>query len=286
MTKGLVSSNTNPVMLDTDLHYSLMASVGVPSSHPIPCRRAVTLIGSRKGCKLTLEHAHIAPVHLAILNDGSKIYALDLVTRLGVKLNGLKMSYDTLSNGDVLNLHTWEFRISLKSTNPPLEPIPISLDSTTQGISLLHLSTGQVLKPQRDHCLIGRRQSCDIALADNRVSRAHAILFQYKGQPAIFDLLTRNHTLVNDEPVEFRLLNHDDVIGIGDSRFKVQLLESVPPQLTPKVNGQANGKGLKLQSLDTGSPEDTSSDLINIHATESSQRWKIADKFEKTARKS
>ena len=82
-------------MLASDLRYSLIASAGTPSPQPIPCRRAVTLIGSRKGCKIVLEHN---PEHTDARFGLARIYSAQGKGELAkVELEKL-LSIDPLDN--------------------------------------------------------------------------------------------------------------------------------------------------------------------------------------------
>lgn len=139
-----------------------------------------------------------------------------------------------------------------------------------------------MLKPARDVCIVGRRHGCDIVIDDRSVSRAHALLFSYCGQPALFDLFTPSRTLVNGTPIRFRTLCDQDVIAIGGSTFRVRLAASSPATEPSGSNGTSNAQTLML------APDDPhGGDMIDIAETEGSQRWRVAEKFEeRSARKS
>ena len=104
------------------------------------------------------------------------------------------------------------------------------------------------------------------------------ILFTYFGFPAIFDLLSRNRTVVNDVPVSFKLLKNDDELTIGESRFRVRLVGSAVSEQVVRQLGAA-GKPQR-PTLEAPAP-----DLIDIKATEGSQRWRVAENLEKANRK-
>jgi transcriptional regulator with GAF, ATPase, and Fis domain len=67
---------------------------------------------------------------------------------------------------------------------------------------------------------IGRDLACDICLTGKWVSRRHCSLQKGNGSVTIRDLDSRNGTFVNGVPVKERLLQHGDVIAIGDSYFR------------------------------------------------------------------
>lgn len=246
----------------------------------IQCRRVVTLLGSRPGCKVTLKHKAVSPVHLAIVNDGEEVHAADLVTPSGTHLNGLKLSHEVLNDGDVLAFGPWEFRVDIpRSKRSGLSDAqPYGFNPTPQVLALEHITTQRILQPTRDVCIIGRRQGCDIVISDGRVSRVHALLFRYFGNPAVFDLLSSSSVLVNEVPCRFKLLENDDVLTVGDSRFQVRLAGQ------QQIAGAASDNGKNIRPIPLAPPKPPD-DLIDIQKTEGSQRWRIAENARKAAHK-
>lgn len=271
---------TIPPAAETAPRVELAPASDTQAGSAIPCRRIVTLIGSRPGCKIVLQNKSVSPVHAAIIQEGTRVIAVDLVSARGTLLNNLKMECEALGDGDVLSIGPVAFRVSIAA--PPLPSGADAhlgdLEPSPTGVVLQHAGTGRMFKPNREVCIIGRRSGCDIAIHDTHVSRAHALIFHYQGYPAITDLLSENGTLVNDEPIRFRLLADDDVIGIAESRFRVRVIDHVVKP-NPSRNGSENGRGHRLD------PQDTPPDLVDIQATEGSQRWVIADHLEKSTRR-
>jgi transcriptional regulator with GAF, ATPase, and Fis domain len=72
---------------------------------------------------------------------------------------------------------------------------------------------------------IGREASNGISIADPSVSRKHCLLVGQDGRYRVRDLDSRNGTLVNNDAVEERWLQHGDEIGAGDSCFLFLLEE-------------------------------------------------------------
>ena len=244
----------------------------------IQCRRIVTLLGSRPGCKIHLRHPHVSQLHVAIVNDGVNMIAVDLVSRNGTLLNGLKMEHEKLSDGDMLTIDPFVFRVDLedpkRNSHADFHPF---LEPTPHFLALEHLETNRILRSNREVCIIGRRNGCDIVLQDRRASRTHCLLFNYFGYPAVFDLLSHNTTMINDEPVSYRPLKNDDILTIGNTRFRVKL---VGP--TVGTRRRVKDKPSELPKPVAPKPEP---DMIDIEATESSQRWRIAEAVEKANRK-
>lgn len=263
-----------PIVGEGSPHLTLVANEGTEKEISIRCRRAVTLIGSRDKCKILLRHDRVSQVHAVIINSGTKLVVVDLLSRTGTRLNGLKIEHEHLTQGDTLEIGPWSFRVGI-DVDQVLDDSDVhklGLDPSPRAVALEHKKTGRILKPNRDECTIGRLSGCDIVTDDIRVSRCHAVLLTYFGQPAIADLLSRNHTLVNDSPVAFRMLNADDVITVGESSFIVRLVNALPD------NVSGNGKAKRKKgSVDA----EHLTDQINIKETEGSQRWRLAEKMEK-----
>jgi len=195
----------------------------------------------------------------------------------------LKLEHEKLTDGDRISLGPWDMDVHVETApgDGGSDVHPVDLEPTPQLIALEHLTTHRILQPTRKVVVLGRRNACDIAIPGSDVSRAHAILFTYFGHPALLDLLSRNETLVNDEPISFRMLRSDDVITIGDTRFRLRIHEGAVPKATK--NGRNGTAALKTAPDDSSQApiplEDDSvaGDLVDIKATEGSQRWAIAD---------
>jgi pSer/pThr/pTyr-binding forkhead associated (FHA) protein len=230
-----------------------------------------------------MQHRRIAPVHVAVVNDGTQIMAVDLVTSYGTLLNGLKMEHERLNDGDLLTCRPWEFRAVVQRAEHTerdgrRDAHPFGLDPSPHVVALEHVNSGRILRPNREICIIGRRNGCDITITDSQVSRVHALLLNYFGHPAVFDLLSTNQTLVNGDPVQYQRLRNDDILTVGESPFRVRLLDS-------KVTEQAAGFKVSTDTTIELKPEQRPADMIDIKATESAQKWRIADKLENTAHK-
>ncbi len=261
-----------PSLPDFAPHVTLVVRKAHESGVRIACNRVVTLVGSRHGVRANLQCDKVAPVHLAIVNNGVDVHAVDMLSPTGTLLNGLKMQHEKLSDGDRLEIGTFDFGVEIsRPTRKGNGDIHLDLEPAPQAIALEHIETGRLLQPNRSVCLIGRRHGCDVVLDDHQVSRAHALLLTYHDRPAVMDLLTPGKTLVNDEPVGFRALADGDVLTIGDANFRVRVVE-------PKVvAGPPSTRKSAVATVLTPTPKEREPDLIDIKATEGSQRWRVAE---------
>jgi pSer/pThr/pTyr-binding forkhead associated (FHA) protein len=242
------------------------------SERRIRCKRVVTLLGSRKGCKIRLNHPRVSGVQTAIVHTGKAIFAVDLVTRHGTELNELQMRLEELSDGDLLKIACWSFQVEIAAPEVDDRGAPFTdLDHTPEVVVLEHTTSGRLLKPHRSVCTLGRRNGCDIIVSDPAVSRVQALLFQYYGHPAIFDLLSENGIKINGTLTPFRLLRTDDIVTIGSEDFRVRLVAATGGDLRPSGNGQTVRPSAQV------APARREPDLIDIHETESSHDWAIVD---------
>jgi pSer/pThr/pTyr-binding forkhead associated (FHA) protein len=265
-----------PQLPDSAPHVTLLVRKAHEPGVRISCNRVVTLIGSRHGVRANLQSEKVAPVHLAIVNNGSDVYAVDMLSPTGTLLNGLKMQHEKLGDGDRLEIDTFDFAVEIrKPARNGNGDLHLDLEPAPQAIALEHIETGRLLQPNRPVCLIGRRHGCDVVLDDNQVSRAHALLLTYNERPAILDLLTPAKTFVNDEPVGFQSINDGDVVTIGDAKFRVRVVEPKVVAKPPSTTKSAVAPVL------TSSPLQAGPDLIDIQATEGSQRWRVAEDLDK-----
>jgi diguanylate cyclase (GGDEF)-like protein len=107
---------------------------------------------------------------------------------------------------------------------------------------------GEVLPLRQRDLLIGRGDGAHLRIPAEGVSRRHARLLLYRGAWLLFDLGSRNGTLVNRRPVRRALLRDGDQIQLGagsllkfsrqdaiDLRFQQQLLEAALRDSLTKV---------------------------------------------------
>ena len=88
--------------------------------------------------------------------------------------------------------------------------------------------------------------------------------------------MSRNQTFVNDEPVSYHVLENDDIVKIGDSEFRVRLLDS-------NVNNKSSKKSKFPNPQIALESEDHIDDLIDIQEVEGANPWRIVDKLEQAS---
>ncbi|QEG33474.1 FHA domain-containing protein [Bythopirellula goksoeyrii] len=87
-------------------------------------------------------------------------------------------------------------------------------------------------------CLIGRGPQADFVVIDLRLSREHFFIDGSQGNWQVRDMNSRHGTYVNDQRIDEILLEQDDFIIAGDTKFLVSITDvpikrehssSVPP---------------------------------------------------------
>lgn len=243
----------------------LVASIfsGSGTGKTVELRRAVSLVGSRPGCKITIRHPDVSAVHCAIINTGDEIYLRDLVSKTGTHLNGLQAECEKLSDGDIIRVANWEIalQISAPDINDSTGSSVINLEPSPTVLALKNCNDGPLVKLNREINVIGRKPGVDFILHDRQVSRAHAILFVLNGHPVICDLLSENSLTINDESGRFGVLHSGDTLGLGTSKVRV-IIPS--PTLQP-----SSGGGSSIMTAETVMKSVSEhSDLIDIRASE------------------
>ena len=87
--------------------------------------------------------------------------------------------------------------------------------------------------------VIGRSQQADLRVNDNCMSGKHARINVVHNFYFIEDLNSRNGTIVNGTPTKFMRLAHQDMIKIGETKFKFMQVDAIDNNYIKKLNLQA-----------------------------------------------
>ncbi|NOX59798.1 MAG: FHA domain-containing protein [Planctomycetes bacterium] len=187
--------------------------------------RCVSILGSRRGCKLQLKSPDISAVHCAIVNTTEDVYLRDLVSGTGTFLNDLKAQVEKLEDGDTIRLADWDLRVHISAyTLDTLSDLPhVSLEPGADAVGVELNGSGEMVRIQRPVGLVGRREGCDVLVKDSKISRAHMLLFNYSGQPVFFDLLSNNGVTMDGERMHFGNLHSGDRLMLGSVALRMIL---------------------------------------------------------------
>lgn len=78
----------------------------------------------------------------------------------------------------------------------------------------------------RETIILGRGEDCDVFVDDPAVSRLHARIGMRGERFYVHDLHSTNGTCVNDEPAYLRVLEHGDLLRLGEHVFRFECEES------------------------------------------------------------
>lgn len=102
---------------------------------------------------------------------------------------------------------------------------------------------------EQSQITLGRGATCDIALADARVSRSHARVECSSDGCTLIDLGSGNGTLVNGAPVTRARLAPGDLIRLGDSTLRYEVAPAAPEPEIRAIDTEAELDATLAQSL-------------------------------------
>ncbi|MEQ8848497.1 FHA domain-containing protein [Botrimarina sp.] len=91
---------------------------------PIPLLKKKLLVGRRESCDIVLRFANVSAHHCELRIDGGYLYARDLQSRNGIKINGVRTPDGRLDPGDTLSVAKHSYRVEyspadLGAVGPP-----------------------------------------------------------------------------------------------------------------------------------------------------------------------
>lgn len=93
-------------------------------------------------------------------------------------------------------------------------------------------------RPLHDGFVVGRVAGCDLVIDDTKASRRHLKFVVAGGVVELEDLGSSNGTLLNDKPVQKRMLRDGDRVKIGKTELVFR--EGGVPGATPAATGSAS----------------------------------------------
>lgn len=205
--------------------WPILEPIGGPRENPVAINRSVCLIGSRVRVNLSLPSPEVSRAHALLISDKRGVYLRDLASLNHVYVNDQPVKEQMLDDGDVLRIGPFTFRCergfrrNQEPSNGHLPPVGLEAESDHSRIPLVGRTT-----------LLGTRNECDLLLTDPKAAPAHAVIFELDGQRHIRDLRTAAGTLVNDKRVEQAELKPGDVIRIGDTPLRFDVMPEAIPE--------------------------------------------------------
>lgn len=192
----------------------------------IALKRPVMLIGSRSNAHIHLTSRSVSKAHALLVQTRSGTYIRDLMSREHLYVNGDQVREVVLNDGDLVKIgkFTFKYQSAKVRLKPEVDPGPGVIDVTG----------GEMPIPIEERVmLIGRRPGSDIALLEESVSTAHAVIFQMNGDRFIRDLGSRTGTRVNGKKIHQQELEPGDEITIGETTMRYKLPSEQPAEAAP-----------------------------------------------------
>ncbi|MBI5179659.1 MAG: FHA domain-containing protein [Nitrospinae bacterium] len=209
----------------------------------IPLTKDVMGIGRAPDSDIVLEETYCSRHHAQITLEDGQYYLEDLESKIGVSVNGERISRHKLKSGDEILLG--EIRLTFVEPHESAKSEPVFGDAeatVVMGIMrsfklVVRQPTGELTEYPiaSDEKILGRLDTADVTLNDNVVSRKHARVWAEGGKAFIEDLGSHNGTLVDGTLIpkgEAAELKENCTIQIGTFRMTVlNALDKASPSL-------------------------------------------------------
>lgn len=195
-------------------------------------------VGQAADCEIRVAGPAVSSRHVYLHLDPRGVYAVDLVTRSGIRINGSDVVAGWLAPGDRLEvgderLELLRIRIGGSVVDPP----PCADDPLAETGSADRL-VGLALEPRHgpdgpwtvgsELMFVGWSSACAIALRDPSAAKVHCVLVRTGSAVYVVDLHGQ-HTRVDGQLVRGASSLEDGAsLTIGATRFRVRLGPGVP----------------------------------------------------------
>jgi predicted component of type VI protein secretion system len=105
----------------------------------------------------------------------------------------------------------------------------------------------------RDLTVVGRREYCDVVIADPSLSKRHCVLVKTDGLLVIRDLATTNGTKVKGQKIRWAALLPDDRLALGSYKVRIYLGPDSAPAPS-ELAGKASAKKDRVPSKPAPAP--------------------------------
>jgi pSer/pThr/pTyr-binding forkhead associated (FHA) protein len=226
---------------DGDLMLRVAAGGDARSDRIVKLRRPFALIGRGGDADITLDDRAVSAPHAYLHLDPRGVYAVDLVTRTGTRINGTARPVGWLRPGDWLEIagHRIEL-VQLWINGAVVDPPPCQVDPLADAGPENPLAS-VTLEPRRSNdaawvlgselVFLGGSASCGIQVKDAAVARTHCALVRTPTSVYLVDLCGRQ-TWIEDRPVQgAAVLKDGDLLTLGSTQFTVRVEPPARPPL-------------------------------------------------------
>jgi pSer/pThr/pTyr-binding forkhead associated (FHA) protein len=209
--------------------------------------RPFGLVGRERGADILINDRNVSSRHVYLHLDPRGVYAVDLVTRTGIRLCGEPRMVGWLRPGDWLEVAGRKIElVRIRINGDPVEPPPCDddplSDTAHPGLSRVTLEPRKASDSPwvlgSELVFLGWSASCGIPLKDPSVSRTHCALVRATNGAFLVNLCGRQ-TWVEDQAVQgASILRHGDLITLGSTQFTA-LVEAPGSQAPDRQAGSA-----------------------------------------------
>jgi pSer/pThr/pTyr-binding forkhead associated (FHA) protein len=179
----------------------------------------VARVGATADNEIVVRVEGVSREHARISEEADGFWIEDTKSRNGTWVNGERTTRTKLQHLDVITFGRFADLVFVARAGEAAPEAPALRVRITW---LNGPAAGQQVEVARGESILGRADSCNIIIDDASVSRAHARLTHSGGSVSIEDLGSANGISVNEQQLSAAVaLEPDDVVEIGDRRFKV-----------------------------------------------------------------
>ena len=209
-------------------------------------------IGRDAECDVVMDNLSISRVHAHILRVGRFYTIRDVGSKTGIFIQGKKVEEYNLNPGNEIFLgkHVITFQRASssrwhqkESKKPPktskltasarqqlMQTMQVDFSSLAKkqgpAPAYIHfIGTRQRIPVQKPVVFFGKSSNCDVTVTGLLIGKRHTLIVHEEKGFFIYQLGYFKPPRVNDQPVEFAMLQDGDLIQIGDLRFVFQIPE-------------------------------------------------------------
>jgi pSer/pThr/pTyr-binding forkhead associated (FHA) protein len=211
--------------------------LSVSGSAPEDCRtctfdRPYLLVGRSPGCDVELPDPQVSFRHAYLQVISGRVLCVDLASRTGIHFSTGPADCRWMEPEESANIGPYSLQLRPRMEEGTGEPASAGIalpnpsfplpEVTLEILNGRGMARGSRLWPiQREVSLAGWSRFCHLRLRHQRVSRVHASLVCTPDGVWLIDLLGRNGTRVNGEPITSHRLECGDRLEIGPFRLAV-----------------------------------------------------------------